>query len=52
MNLVWILAGLGVFGTVAAIVRWRGNGRPTELGFVSQQWIAENRLTHQHEPRR
>ena len=52
MNIVWMIAGLGVFGAIAAIVRWRGSGRPTDLGFLSQQWLAENRLSQLHEPRR
>ena len=52
MNIVWMIAGLGVFVAVEAIVRWRGTGRRTDLGFLSQQWLAENRLAQQHEPRR
>jgi hypothetical protein len=52
MNTVWVIVGLGVCGAVVAIVRWSGRGRPTDLGFVSQQWVAENRLSQQHDPRR
>jgi len=52
MNTVWMIVGLGVFGAVAVITRWRASGRQTDLGFVSQRWVAENRLTQQHEPRR
>ena len=52
MNTVWIVVGLGVFAAVVAIVRWSGRGRPTDLGFVSQQWVAENRLSQQHDPPR
>jgi hypothetical protein len=52
MNTVWMVVGFGVFAAVVAIVRWSGRGRPTDLGFVSQQWVAENRLSQQHDPRR
>ena len=52
MNTIWMIVGLGVVGAVVAIVRWSGSGREADLGFVSQQWVAENRLSQQHEPRR
>jgi len=52
MNTVWMIVGLGVCGAIAAVVRWRGSGRQTDLGFVSQQWVAENRMSQQHDPRR
>jgi len=52
MNTVWMILGLGVFGSIAALVRWRESGRRTDLGFLSQQWLAENRLSQQHELRR
>ena len=52
MNVVWMVVGLGVVGAVLAMLRWRGNGREADLGFVSQQWVAENRLSQQHDPRR
>ena len=51
MNVVWMVVGVGVVGAVLAVVRWRGSVRPTDLGFVSQQWVAENRLSQQHDPR-
>jgi hypothetical protein len=52
MNLVWMLVGCGGVGAILAIVRWRSSSRPVDLGFVSQQWVAENRLSQQHEPPR
>jgi hypothetical protein len=52
MNLVWIAVGIGVSGVIAAIVRWHGRGRHTDLGFVSHQWVAEHRLSQQHDPPR
>jgi len=52
MNTVWVIVGFGAFVAVVAIVRWYGRGRHTDLGFVSQQWVAENRLSQQHDARR
>ena len=51
MNPVWIVVGIGVSGVIAAIVSWRGRGRQTDLGFVSQHWVSEHRLSQQHDPR-
>lgn len=52
MNTLWMIVGIGVFAAAAATVRWYGRGRETDLGFVSQQWVAENRMSQQHEPPR
>jgi hypothetical protein len=52
MNMVWVITGLGGLAAVVAMVRWHGRGRQTDLGFVSQQWVAENRLSQQHDARR
>ncbi len=52
MNVVWMVVGLGVVGVVLALLRWRGSGREADLGSVSQQWVAENRMSQQHEPPR
>ena len=52
MNTVWVIVGLGLVAAILAILRGSGRGRPTDLGFVSQQWVAENRLSQQHDPRR
>jgi hypothetical protein len=51
LNTMWIVVGLATTGIVAAIVRWRRGGRDTELGFVSSQWVAEQRLS-EHSTRR
>jgi len=50
--MLWLSAGLGVFAVVGMIARWYGRGRHTDLGFVSHRWIAEHRLSEQHEPSR
>jgi hypothetical protein len=52
MTPFWIIATLGVSGAIAAIVRWRARGRRDDLGFVSNQWVAEHRLSQQHDVQR
>jgi hypothetical protein len=47
-----ILAGLGVIGAALALIAsWRRGGQP-DLGVVSSQWIAEQRLTQGQTRRR
>lgn len=45
MNPLWIALALGVLGAVVALTGWslRGRRRPTDLGFVSHQWVSEHR---------
>jgi hypothetical protein len=44
MNVVWMIAGIGVVGASARLFVWlRGRGRERHLGFVSHQWITEHR---------
>lgn len=46
MTGAWIVLGLGVVGAIAAMNWWSpGRGRHPDLGFVSQQWVAEHRLS-------
>lgn len=52
MNTVWIIVGVGVSCLIAVILRWRGRGRESDLGFVSHQWVAEHRLSQPHDPPR
>ena len=49
MNVILIAVGLGASVAIAVIVRWRGRGRHSDLGFVSDQWVAEHRLSQQHD---
>jgi hypothetical protein len=52
MNGVWIVAGLGVLAAIAAIVAWsQRRRRQTDLGIVSQQWVAEQRFSQKQDPR-
>jgi hypothetical protein len=52
MNLLWIVVGLATSGIVAAVLRRHRRGRQTDLGFVSQHWVSENRLSQLHDTRR
>ncbi|HEY3042993.1 MAG TPA: hypothetical protein VGJ39_03160 [Vicinamibacterales bacterium] len=45
MTVIWIVIGLGVAGAAAAwFGAWRRRGGHADLGVVSSQWIAEQRL--------
>ena len=53
MNTVWMI--VRPWRLRSRLRRWCGGARaaaPTDLGFVSQRWVAENRMSQQHEPRR
>ena len=44
MNVGWIVVGIGIFGAFARWIAGSGpRGRRLNLGFVSQQWVAEHR---------
>jgi len=46
MNAAWIILGLGVLGAITAMIgRSQGRGQQSNLGSVSQQWVAEHRLS-------
>lgn len=53
MNALWIVVGLGVLGGAAWAFQWsHARGRPAGLGYVSHQWIAEQRASQgQDRPR-
>jgi hypothetical protein len=53
MNAWWVVAALGVAGSVVAFVRsWRRRDQHADLGAVSSQWIAEQRQGQGNDPRR
>lgn len=53
MNTLWVVLGLGVVGSVIALVTsWRRGDRQTDMGAVSSQWIAEQRLGSGSDARR
>jgi hypothetical protein len=44
LNVAWLVGGIALVGVVIAlIVSWYERDRPTDLGTVSQQWVAEQR---------
>jgi hypothetical protein len=50
---VWIVVGLGVACALVALVISRRRRDPfDDLGAVSHQWIAEQRLGQSNDPRR
>jgi hypothetical protein len=53
MNGVWIVVGLGVAVALAlaAIARSLGRGRQSDLGSVSDHWVAEHRLSQPNDSR-
>jgi len=52
MNALLVVGGLGISVLIAVVVRWRGRGRHSDLGFVSNQWVTEHRLSQQHDASR
>ena len=53
MSIVWIVAGLSVAGAITALLTsWQRRNHHSNLGAVSDQWIAEHRVGQGHDPRR
>jgi hypothetical protein len=53
MSLVWLVVAIGVIAIFAKWVVWPdGHARPSDLGFVSQQWLIEHRLSQISDPQR
>lgn len=51
MNILWIVLGAAVLGLLARKILRRPD-RPSDLGFVSHQWIAEHRLAQTQDAQR
>jgi hypothetical protein len=50
---MWIVVGLVVAGAIIAFATsWRRRDRLDDLGAVSHQWMAEQRLGQTNDPRR
>jgi hypothetical protein len=48
-----IILVLGALGAAAAMLTWsRGRSQQSDLGVVSQRWLAEHRSSHAHQPPR
>ena len=53
MQSVWMLAGLLMLAAITVRFWWSmGRVRRDDLGFVSQQWLAEHRQSQSHVERR
>ena len=53
VNAVWIVLGIGVAVAVLMLTTsWRRRDQEVDLGSVSHQWIAEQRMGQAHDPQR
>jgi hypothetical protein len=53
MNTVLVIAGVGIAAAIVALVTsWSRGSSTTDLGAVSNQWIAEHRLGSGQDSRR
>lgn len=53
MNTMLVITGVGIAAAVVAVVTsWSRGGHTTDLGAVSNQWIAEHRLGSGQDSRR
>ena len=53
MNAGWIVLGLGIAVVVLMVAAsWRRRAYDVDLGSVSHQWLAEQRMGQRHDPQR
>ena len=53
MSTVLVITGVGIAAAVVALLAsWSRGGKPSDLGAVSNQWIAEHRLGSGQDSRR
>jgi len=53
VNAMWMFVlGFVVLAAILMIVRWHGHGRQADLGSVSEQWVAEHRLSQAQDSHR
>jgi hypothetical protein len=53
VNAAWIVLGIGVAVAVLTLTTsWRRRDQELDLGSVSHQWIAEQRMGQGHDSRR
>ena len=53
MTISWIIFGIGIAVAVGLVATfWRRRDQDVDLGNVSHQWIAEQRLGLGHDPQR
>jgi hypothetical protein len=52
MDVLWSLVGVILLGPITATLRWSlWRTAYADLGFVSQQWLAEHRQAESHHER-
>jgi hypothetical protein len=50
MNLVWVALAIAALGAIVKrVARWRARGSQSNLGSVSDQWVAEHRLANNND---
>jgi hypothetical protein len=52
MNAGWIVLAVAIVGAFAKRMAWLREYRESDLGSVSQQWLAEHRLSQVSDPQR
>jgi hypothetical protein len=53
LNPAWLVIGLAALACAVATALWsRSSGRPSDIGFVSHQWLAEHRLSQPQDSER
>ncbi len=52
MLIWWVIAGLTGAGALWAIVSWQRRARSSDMGVLSDQWMAEQRLRKDSDPDR
>ena len=52
MNAGWIVIGIAIVGALATRIAWARGRWESDLGFVSQEWLAEHRLSQISDPQR
>ena len=53
MNSSLVMLGMGIaIGVLLLVMSWRRRHQVADLGTVSHQWIAEQRLGHGHDVQR
>jgi len=51
VNFMWITLIVGILGVLMAVIGWAQVRGRSDLGSVSDQWIAEHRSQNQNLPR-
>jgi hypothetical protein len=53
VNVMWMFVlGCAALAAILMKVRWHGHGRQADLGSVSEQWVAEHRLSQAQDSQR